>query len=155
VLIKQENWISVCAHEDKRDLHHIFGTIRKYGYVDLTSISWYLKPPIMMKFQSTPYGMDKFHAKNIDWNILFSEELDWIILFANPLDFWLVAGNPDFVEEILGCSPDEAFSYLESIVSESTFFTDAGREHFSYLINQLQFVYPAAQPGEAIDFEFT
>jgi hypothetical protein len=154
-LIKQEGWIGVCAHENKRDLRAVLDTIQRHKYADFIAIEWNMLEPRAMKVPSTPEGMDQFHSQNLHWMMLFAGKPDWIILFVNPLDFWLVAGTPDFVEEVLTCPPDEAFSELEEIVAESTFFTDVGRAHFSHLIHQLRFVYPAAQPGEAIDFEFT
>jgi hypothetical protein len=155
-LIKQDGWIAVCAHEDLRgDLSNILRALQEYNYTDLTAASWNFLMPTVMTVQVSLQGMTEFSTQNLDWYVLFSGEPDWIIVFANPLDFWLVAGKPDFVKTVLGCSPSEAFSSIEQMLIESRFLTETGREHFSLLIHQLREIYPSAETGSLIDFEFT
>jgi hypothetical protein len=154
VLIKQPGWSAVCAHEELRDLSLIFRTIREYGYTELKAVSWDLLEPRVMKVQATDQGMQSFRYERIAWTILFAGNPDWMILFPGPHDFWLMAGKSDIIEKFLECTMEEAFSSVDEMIAESKLLGDKGREYLSYLLHQLREVYPSAQVGDAIDFDF-
>jgi hypothetical protein len=157
-LIKQEDWIAVCTHENICDSERMLRIIHEYGYSEFTAASWYYSEPIvrLIKEASNPEGRawsnNPFQMVDIYWYVLFGGTPDWLILLAPSEDFWIIVGKPDFVEKMLGLSSERAYIALRDIVAESRYVTEIGRSRFEHLIHQLQIVYPAAKPGEAIDF---
>lgn len=154
-LVKQKDWIAVCAHEELIDEMCLLEALHHNSLNSCTAVSWYMIEPEVMQVPSTEKGLGQFFMRNIGWFVLFSGKPDWLILFVNQFDFWIVIGESDFVNQALGCSPEFAFADLQERVVKSRFFSEIGKKHFEYLIHQLQEVYPDAQPGDRIDFEFT
>jgi hypothetical protein len=154
VLIKQEDWVAVCAAEELRDYSAILRTIEQHGYTELRSVSWDMLEPIVMKIQGTAQGLDDFRNCSVGWTILFVGKPDWMILFPHPEDFLLVAGKADMVEQLLGCTIEEAFNSIDEMIAESQFLSDEGRLYMTSLLYQLREVYSTASVGTSVDFDF-
>jgi hypothetical protein len=157
-LIKQVGWIATCAHEAVCDPARMLRIVQEYGYPEFTAASWGYVDPIvrLIKATSSPqaetWSGNPFSMPDMYWYVLFPPMPDWLILYAASEDFWVIAGKPDFAGAMLGVPPEKAYADLQDFADASKWGTDHGRSLFAHLIYQLQVAYPAAQPGEAIDF---
>jgi hypothetical protein len=153
-LVKREGWIAVCFHESLFSPSSFIAALVDYGYMEFTATPWCDIGPMMI-VPSTLDSMYTCMMKQILWYILSAGEPDWIILYANTLDFYLILGSQDFIEKVLDCSTHEAFASIEEIIDQSRYISEVGKAHFVDLLHQLRVVYPQAENGSLISFEFT
>lgn len=149
-LIKQPGWIAVCAQEETFYSENLI-KLQKYGYSEITALSWSDCSPLAIDIPLTPEAISEFFMKKVLWYVLYAGQPDWLILLANTLDLWLVAGPPELVHTILGCSPEQAFRSLEEFAHESKYVTLRGQQYYDYLLYQLRSIYPSAQVGTVIN----
>jgi hypothetical protein len=155
-LIKRKNWIAVCFHECLMDFSQISSAFQKYSYKEVVSLSWNEteQSGFVVPTDEDNMGICFFWAGTIAC-VIFAGQPDWIILYERTLDYLLICGEEDFVEELIGCSKDEAFASIEEVIAESRFISGIGKQHFKDLLHKLRVVYPNADPGSKITFEFT
>jgi hypothetical protein len=155
LLIKQEEWVSVCASEELRG-DNLWKVLLTPEYVpgELKSVTWNMNEPKVMKTQGTENGIQELFYNRLGWTVWFSGNPDWMILFPAPEDFWLIAGKLEFVEKALGCSMEEGFSSCERLIAKSRYLSEEDRECYSHLVYQLREVYPVIEVGESIEFDF-
>jgi hypothetical protein len=153
-LVKREGWIAVCAREGIFSASNFIAALVDYGYMEFTATPWCDVGPMMI----VPSNLDSMYTcmmKQIFWYVLSAGEPDWVILYANTLDFYLILGNQDFIEKVLDCPISEAFASIEGLIERSRYISEIGKAHFVDLLHQLRVVYPQAENGSLISFEFT
>jgi hypothetical protein len=155
-LVKQEGWIAAVAYDGffyaDKDEARLVQTLTDYGYQEFIATAWseVRHTPPVLALPTTVDAIEEFRVNTFCWYVLFAGNPDWLILLAHTLDFIIVAGQPDFVQQVLGCNPDEAAKEIQEM-SESKYLNPAVRKYYAHLLEQLRVVYPHAQPGEIID----
>lgn len=155
-LIKIENWIAVCFHECLLDFSQISSAFKKYGHKEIVVLSWgdTEMSAFILPTNEEEMGISFFGIGTIGC-LIFSGKPDWVILYERTLDYLLICGKQDFVEQVLGCSKSDAFESIEEVIKNSGYISDIGKQHFRDLLYQLRVVYPTANNGSEIIFEFT
>lgn len=155
-LIKQEGWVAAVAYDGSfyadEDEARLVQTLSEHNYKEFIATTWSrlrATPPALV-VPATVDAIEEFRVSTFHWYVLFSGQPDWLILIADTLDFIIVAGQPNFVQEVLGCDPDEAARDIQEM-SESEYLNPVVRKYYAHLLEQLRIVYPQAQPGEIID----
>jgi hypothetical protein len=156
-LVKQEGWVAVVAYGGcfyaATDEARLVQTLLDYGYQEFIATAWseVLNTPPVLALPTTVEALEELRLTIFCWwYVLFAGEPDWFILLAHTLDFIIVAGPPNFVQQVLGCDPDEAAGDIQEM-AESEYLNPVARKYYAHLLEQLWVVYPQAQPGEIID----
>lgn len=153
---KKEDWIAVVQYdgnfyEDNNEARLVQALLKR-GYQEIIAVAWstVVYGTSVLVVPTTVAGIEEFRLNSFCWYVLYAGEPDWFILLAHTLDFIIVAGQAEFVCQVLGCSPDEAFTEIREI-SESEYLDPVVRRYYAHLIEQLQSVYIQSKPGTTIN----
>ena len=155
-LIKRKDWIAVCFHESLINTDSILHSLRNHGYDKIVWLSWgeFETSATVLTTTEENINLALMHLGLLGC-VIFSGEPDWIVLYERTLDYLLICGEEKLVEEIMGHSKEEAFASIEEVITESRYISDIGKQHFKDLLYKLRVIYPEANPGSEIIFEFT
>jgi hypothetical protein len=164
--IKHENWIGVCCENNElyenMNVDKFLKAIQLYESLDVTvfSFSQYFlaeTKEMLPRGYSFPAHMKAFQELwcsgfllGPSMHIYFAGEPDWILLNDPDLDYFVVFAEPQFIEQILPLSIDDAFSSI-LIKSDNHPFYYSWHDFFASLVHQLRDIYPNAKPGDIIE----
>lgn len=157
-LVKREGWTVAIAHIEffysREGKERISKVLMNLGYknfvaASLSKVTDYA--PILV-IPSTVSGIDEFRIDYCSWYwyVFFAGEPDWFILPAQTLDFIIVAGKKDFVEQLLGCSLEEASMDIQEMAESENFETSVCK-YYAHLLKQIQTVYPEAETETVVN----
>lgn len=158
LLRKQAGWVAVPVESyshitlmNEEQLRQLF---LAHGYQDLLAVA--LEPmgefPSVFVVPATAEGIEEYNREcGHFYFALFAGAPDWVII--NTVDeFDVITGSPEFVSQLLGCEPEEAFVRFQEYADRlSPIFMKQLKKHMLSINSYFRDNYPTAEVGS----EFT